>query len=244
MISLIIPAYNEEHRIGKTLERYLNHFGDKLELIVVLNGCVDGTEVVVHRYLDDPRSRVKMITLLPAGKGLAVRTGFQHAQGELIGFVDGDGSTSPEEYAKILDAVGESDGAIGSRWMPASIVRNRTAGRMFVSKLFVFVQRVLFGLPYRDTQCGAKVFRRPALLEVLPKLGIDNMAFDVELLWWFHRLGYRVREIPTVWEDQSSSVLLGSPLKIIVRALGIFWTLATLRSRLLFRHYTYGSKSS
>ena len=163
-------------------------------------------------------------------------TGLRSAEGEYIGFVDADGATSPQEFKKLLDAAMGTDGAIASRWLPDSVVTRRTPRRMFISKAFMAIERFLFNLPYADTQCGAKIFRASALKKILPYCRVQNMAIDVELLYLLQLRGYAIREVPTIWEDRSSSAELGSPLRLAAGSLKVLMTLIILRIRFIFFH--------
>lgn len=216
-VSIVIPAHNEEQRIGSTLSSYCQQFGGRNEIIVVLNGCSDHTLDVVRSVSQRHPGVVSIVDIKTAiGKGGAVHEGFRRASGSYIGFVDADGSTPPEEFQRLTGMVTSHDGVIGSRWMAGAQVFNRTSMvRKFMSRAFVVLTRLLFNLPYHDTQCGAKVFKRKVITTVLPYLKVRDMVFDVELLLLTRYFGFRIREVPTVWTDQSSSVFLGSITAIV-----------------------------
>ncbi len=239
-LSLIIPAYNEADRIGRTLEQYLAAFTTNVEFIVVLNGCRDQTLAVVERVAHSrPDVPLAIIELAAAGKGRAIRRGFERATGSLIGFVDADGATSPAEFDKLIAALPGVDGVIASRWLPGSTIVNRQSKlRDVVSHTFMVLVKILFQLPFRDTQCGAKVFRRTVIDRVRPWLSVDNMVFDVELLVRLTQLGATVREVPSVWVDQSSSALLGSTRKVVLSSVKMFATLVRVRWQTLVRRPT------
>lgn len=236
-ISLIIPAYNEEKRIGRALAQYLEYFSqEEMEIIIVLNGCRDNTLGVVKEYQAKAPSIIKYINIKEKiGKGGGVREGFRQATGDIIGFVDADGSTSPEEFRHLIKEIDSVDGVIASRWKRESVVQNRTWLRKIISLGFVLLVKIVFWLPFSDTQCGAKIFKNHLIKKILPFLTVNNMAFDVEILYLARRYGFKIKEIPTVWIDQSSSAFLGSPLKIISSSLEMFSTLVTLRFKFLFK---------
>jgi glycosyltransferase involved in cell wall biosynthesis len=209
-LDIVIPAYNEEKRIGSTLRAYLDYFRKIKELdfriIVVLNGCRDNTRKVVEKY----KSReIKILEFKQAGKGFAVAEGFKEAlrgKAELIGFVDADCSTPPEAFYDLIRNIGNYDGAIANRWMRGSVIKTRqTFFRRMISRVFNFIVRVLFLLPHNDTQCGAKLFRREVLKKVVHKLGASEWSFDVDLLFYMRRIGARVKSVPTIWEDKKDS---------------------------------------
>lgn len=231
-LSIIIPAYNEEKRISETLEKYLRFYNqNNVELIIVLNGCQDNTAEVVSLFKKKYPAKIRIIEIKEAGKGRAVRKGFQMANGELIGFVDADGATDPEEFDKLVKNVNGFDGAIASRWKKGSEVINRNFFRKMVSLCFVLLVRLIVWLPFLDTQCGAKVFKKKPIKTILPKLKVNNMAFDVEILHWCRLLGFRIEEMPSRWIDKDSSGFLGSPAKVLISGFKMFFTLISIRLR-------------
>jgi len=229
-LSLIIPAHNEEKRIGSTLDNYLSFFPKDTEIIIVLNACSDLTLAVVKEK-QKKFSHLKYIDIAAAiGKGGAVREGFKKASGELIGFVDADGATTAEEYQKLINSMADFDGVIASRYL-AGAQAKRSPLRNFIGYSFHFIQKILFNLPYRDTQCGAKVFKNIFVKRILPELKVNNMVFDIEILALAKRYGYRLREVPTVWQEKDSSALLGSPFKLIRNSFNMLFSLIKLRLR-------------
>ena len=220
-ISIVIPAYNEGKRIGATLLDYLTFFQDKnAEIIVVLNGCTDHTQQVVIEYQKKFPETLRMINLKAAlGKGGAVYAGFKQAQGKIIGFVDADRATEAVEFQKLISNLGVADGVIASRWLKGSLVINRSFLRKISSKVFVLIVKLIFKMPFSDTQCGAKIFRRDALLKILPELKETGMAFDVELLYQAFLRGYKIKEVATVWKDQPGSPMLGSSGRVLVNGI-------------------------
>jgi glycosyltransferase involved in cell wall biosynthesis len=133
---------------------------------------------------------------------------FRHCDAEVIGFVDADCATPPAEFLRLVEVAQRADGAIASRSHPASVLpARRPRGRGLASWVFARLTRVLFRLPFRDTQCGAKVVRRTVIDGVLPLLSSRDFLFDVDLLMTANRLGYRIVEVPTVWVDQEGSHL-------------------------------------
>jgi glycosyltransferase involved in cell wall biosynthesis len=204
-LSIIIPAWNEEFRLPPTLSAYGTYFGDKygedLEIIVVANHCSDGT-VRVAREIAGLHPQIQVIEDPSCiGKGGAVELGMRHAQGDLVGFVDADGATAPDAFFKLVENMHGAGCIIGSRWIEGAVVSPRQPlMRRLASRLLnkVFVQG-LFGLELSDSQCGAKLFRRDVLEQVLPEAIEQGWAFDIDLLCRVKRLGYDIRELPTEW---------------------------------------------
>ena len=211
-LSIVVPAYNEEGRIGKMLEAYLPYFagryGIEVEVIVSVNGSTDRTEEVVHG-LQARYSQLSMIVEpRPIGKGGAVLAGGAVARGDLIGFVDADGATPPEAFDDLVKNIGGAGLIIASRRLPGSVVHPRQPWpRRVASRIFNFLVRWLFKLQITDTQCGAKLMTAEAWRAIMPCIGLTRWAFDVDMLFKTRRAGYRIVEIPTTWSDVAGSKL-------------------------------------
>ncbi len=200
--SIVIPAHNEEMRIEKTLQAYTKLFKNA-EIIVVLNGCIDNTKNVVKKF------DVKILEFKDRlGKGGAIIEGFKVAKGKILAFTDADGSTPPEEMMKVIMYAEKYGAAIGSRWLKDSkIIRKQSLYRRFLSRVFNLLVRLLFGLRFKDTQCGCKAFKRELIEKTIDKLKVKNYAFDVELLFEMKKLGINVVEIPISWKNMKGSKL-------------------------------------
>jgi dolichol-phosphate mannosyltransferase len=202
--SLVIPAYNEENRIQLLFDEITGFDG---ELIVVCDGT-DRTADCVRRIA--ARRQDLLINCLEydhrLGKGGGVIEGLKAARAPLVGYFDADGSTSISEMQRLFSHLSSSDGAIGSRWVPGSTLRVRQGFlRRMESRAFNLLIRILFNLTYNDTQCGAKVFKKPAIDTVLPQMTSRGFEFDVELLWRLQQSGYNVAEVPIVWQNKGDS---------------------------------------
>jgi dolichyl-phosphate beta-glucosyltransferase len=142
------------------------------------------------------------------GKGYAVRTGIQASLGEVVVFTDADGSYGPEQLERVMAALDRAPVAIGAR-----LGSQAGAGpplRRLASRVFNRVMRLLLGLPFHDTQCGLKGFRRGAAEATFRRAKVDGFAFDAEALWIARRLGIEVVEVPVRAEErQGSKVRLG-----------------------------------
>ena len=239
---IIIPAYNEEKRIEKTVRDYSEYFKERTEILIVLNGCRDKTGEIA-RDLKKNLSNIEYLEFSEAiGKGAAVQEGFKHAINsnynllsttyQLIGFVDADEATSPEEYERLAGLIGEADGVIGSRFLKGAQISGRSFLRNIAGYKFHLIVKILFDLPYKDTQCGVKIFKTAALKKILPELKVSNMAFDVEMLAMAQKCGLKIKEIPTIWNGQPESGALGSPISLIKNGWKMFWTLVELRKRI------------
>lgn len=211
-LSIVIPAYNEEHRLAPTLDLYTAYFapryGAEFEIVIVVNGSRDRTEEIARGY-GARWPQVKTIVEPRAiGKGGAIMLGFRNAGGDFVGFTDADGSTPPAAFEDLVQNIGDAGAIIASRWFKESkVFPPQPLKRRIVSRIFNFLVRKLFKVKIRDTQCGAKVLRQQAIRDVLPELGLTRWAFDVDLLFKLRRAGYRIVEWPTTWHDVGGSRL-------------------------------------
>jgi glycosyltransferase involved in cell wall biosynthesis len=211
-LSIVLPCFDEAERLPGTLAVYLAHFPPsraEVELIVVDDGSSDGTSAIADQIAAaDPRVRV-VRTPHNHGKGYAVRVGVQAAQGELVVFTDADGSYGPEQLERVVAALGRAPVAIGAR-LGSQAGTGSPLLRRLASPVFNRVMRLLLGLPFHDTQCGLKGFRRDAAEALFQRARVDGFAFDAEALLVARRLGFEVVEVPVTAEDrQGSKVRVG-----------------------------------
>lgn len=211
-LSVVIPAFNAERHIGATVETvaaFLADFPRGAEIIVVDDGSHDAT-VEAARKARSFAVPVKVLRRgFNLGKGASVKEGILAAAGEIILFSDDDLSTPIGELGKLVAALeAGADVAIGSRALPGSDIQVRQGRlRETLGKAFNYLVRLLVLKGYRDTQCGFKAFRRPAALDIFPRLRTAGFGFDVEVLVLCRELGYRVAEVPVVWRDFGPSRL-------------------------------------
>ena len=205
-LDIVMPAHNEEERIDRTLRAYRDACPQANDrFLVALDSCTDRTPEIVraHQRADE---RVQSFEYPKLGKGGVIAETFSRSDAELVGFVDADCATPPRELLRLAEAARHTDGAIASRRHPASMLpARRPLAREITSAGFAGSVRMLIGLPYRDTQSGAKVLRRHVVRDVLPRLGSRDLLFDVDLLAAARDGGWRVVEVPTVWIDQAGS---------------------------------------
>lgn len=211
-LNIIIPAYNEEKRIEKTLKSYSDYFLNKMdnnfEILIILNGCKDKTMEIVKNF-SNGKKYIKFKEFKRAiGKGGAIIEGFKLADSELIGYVDADGATKPETFYQLVKEINDYDGIIASRWIKGAIIKKKQPIlRRISSRGFNVLVRLFFGIALRDTQCGAKLFKKGAIKKITPELGITQWAFDIDLLYRMKKNGFRIVETPTEWEDIEGSRL-------------------------------------
>jgi glycosyltransferase involved in cell wall biosynthesis len=207
-LDVVIPAYNEEDRIGRTLAVYRKALPEQdTRFLVALDGCSDSTADIV-RELQARDRRIELYDFPKLGKGGVILESFRRSGGDLVAFVDADCATPPGELRRLVDVAMRPgvDGAIASRRHPASVLpRRRTLRRRVTSTAYVALVHALFGLPYRDTQCGAKVLRRGAVEQIVLYVSSRDLVFDVDVLLVARALDLHVMEVPTVWIDQAGS---------------------------------------
>jgi len=207
-ISIIVPAFNEEKRLPATLERvngYLAAGGwDFTEILIVDDGSRDATMRVAEEFAR--RTPLARVLRNPGnrGKGYSVRHGMLEAKGEWALFTDADLSAPIEELDKLWTAAQNANArvAIGSRALDRSLIGvHQPAFRESAGKVFNLGVRIIAGLPYRDTQCGFKLFETRAAREIFRRQQLERFGFDVEVLFIARRLGYTAIEVPVRWND-------------------------------------------
>ncbi len=211
-LSIIIPAYNEQERISKTIEDYHKFFNKKLkkefEIIIIPNNCKDNTSKIAEDFSKEYKEiRYKNCPYF-IGKGGAILEGFKMAKGDLIGFVDADNSTKPEEYYKLIVKIEDYDCIIASRYMKSlSIKKERSLVRNIYSKIFNITVRILFNLEFKDTQCGAKILKNKAAKAIIKDIIIKKWAFDIDLLYSLKKRKFKIKEIPIKWSESKGTKL-------------------------------------
>jgi glycosyltransferase involved in cell wall biosynthesis len=214
-ISIIVPAYNEAVRLGKSLRtilEYLNNRAERCELIVVDDGSSDETAKIAEQSLKDAgRVSAEVIRVRPnRGKGYAVRTGLLAATAPIALFTDADLSTPITETPKLVGPIerGLCDLTFGSRALDRSLIgvhqpwRREQGGR-----IINLIVRLATALPFWDTQCGFKAFRMSVCRPLAEAATIERFGFDVEYLTVAHLAGLRLKEIPVRWDHNDGSKL-------------------------------------
>jgi len=208
-LSVVIPAYNESKRITRTLARvreYLSGRGASFELLVADDGSVDDTADMVDAA-GAAFPELKLLKLKHRGKGGAVKAGVMESRGKYVLMCDADLSTPIEELAKLKDALNQGfDLAIGSRRARGAVLaRRQPLLRQSIGLLFGFLTRRIIPTGVLDTQCGFKLFRGEAARKLFALQTASGFAFDLEILALARKLGYKIAEVPVVWEDAEGS---------------------------------------
>jgi len=202
-LSIVIPAYNEEQRLSATLEKIAAYIQSKrpdTEVIVVDDGSADRTAAVAESW----RSRIPQLRVVSnginRGKGFSVRHGSLEARGGIVLFTDADLSSPIEEGEKLLAALETHEVAIGSRAMDRRLIeQHQSVFREFAGIIFNRIVRIILRLPFVDTQCGFKAFRRERAKIIFEQQTIERFGFDPELLYLARHHGLSTVEVPVRW---------------------------------------------
>jgi glycosyltransferase involved in cell wall biosynthesis len=230
-LSIVIPAFNEQQRLPRALDRilaYLNIRSQQSEILVVDDGSTDDTAKIVQSYSVKYPSLRLVSNSRNRGKGFSVRHGVLEACGEIVLFTDADLSTPIEEADKLLPELLENgyDMAIGSRAINRSLIEvHQSAFREQAGILFNGVVRWIVGIGFADTQCGFKAFRRERAKLIFEQQRIERFGFDPEILFLAKRHGLRVAEIPVRWShDEATKVnVLSDGTRMFLELLVIRW---------------------
>lgn len=205
-LSIVVPAYNEEMRIGKTLKEilsYLSTHNYTYELIIVDDGSTDETIRVVN---DATREREDVNILTNGhncGKGFAVKKGMLRASGQYILFTDADLSTPVGELGKFLEQLESGfDLVIGSRKTHGAIVEvHQTWVREYMGRVFTWLTNIIVTKNLTDITCGFKCFRLEAAKRIFSRQRLNDWSFDAEILFIAQKLGYIIKEVPVSWRN-------------------------------------------
>ncbi len=206
-LSVVIPAYNEEARIGPTLRRILDYLQRRqiaFEVIVVDDGSTDQTVSSAEMYVSEG---VRILSLgSNRGKGAAVRHGVLTSTGHWVLVSDADLSTPIEDLERLQGLASGADLILGSRALPDSnITKRQPLLRELMGKMFNLIVRVLGLTDFRDTQCGFKLMQGVMARQLLSEARIDGFAWDVEFVGLATARGYRVAETAVTWRDEPAS---------------------------------------
>ncbi len=221
-VSIVIPAWNEEDRLARTLDQYLPSLearGEPFEVLVVVDGVQDRTAEVAERFRNRHVRVLRFSHKL--GKGGAVLAGMRDARYDYVGYLDADGPISPEEMYGMVDYLRDVDCVVASRWVRGASggdgepLFNQVAGRAWN-----FLTRSLLFLPLRDTQAGAKFFQRTVAHSLLRSVTLTNRAFDVDLLYHVRKEGRTLKEVPVNWtHDPATRMPIGRAIPVMFLSL-------------------------
>ncbi|MDD5489518.1 MAG: glycosyltransferase family 2 protein [Candidatus Moranbacteria bacterium] len=209
-ISVVVPCYNEEKTIQKNLARIFNYLKDHwevFEIIVVNDGSSDGTLKEVKKIQEDLHLRI-IDNRINRGKGKVVKQGILESSCELVMFLDADLGIPIEELQKFVSEFENGcDIVIASRFVPGlRIVRPVPWHRQIMEKIFRLLRMAITNnWNVKDTQCGFKVFRRKAAMDIFPRVTVGRFAFDAEVIFIAGKLKYRIKELPISLQNPPNS---------------------------------------
>ena len=234
LISIIIPAYNEEQRLGSTLVDtfdYLTAQDYTSEIIVVDDGSSDQTVKISESFQARTNEKIKLLVLKNPGnrgKGYAVRNGMLHASGEVHLFMDADLATPLDQIPKVINPIlnHEYDVVFGSRAISESVIEvEQSILRRLRGRGGNLLIRLMTGMNISDTQCGFKAFRRQASQTIFPLQQIEGFGFDPEVLFIANKQGWKWKETPVVWRhiEGSKVTMLSASLEVFGDVFKIRW---------------------
>ncbi len=208
MLSVIIPVYNEAKRLERTVTTvgsYLKKRSPSWEIVISEDGSTDDSHKIGLRLSKKDR-RIRIVhSDKRLGKGGGIRQGIRAARGDILLFYDADMAVPAEEISKHLPLLKKYDFVIGSRVERGLIANRQPWHREFLGSGFSTFTSVLFALPFKDTQCGFKYFKKEVLDAILPELIIDGFAFDVEMISRAMKKGYKGTSVPVPWRHVEGS---------------------------------------
>jgi dolichyl-phosphate beta-glucosyltransferase len=200
-LSIVIPAYNEARRLPSTIRRLREYLGGQdysWEIIVVANGCTDGTAGTVRGLQTEPQT-IRLLELEQRGKGLAARSGALASCGDVVFLCDADLSMPPERLETFMQVIECADVVAGSREAHGARRFEEPWHRHVMGRVFNRLVQLVAVPGIHDTQCGFKAFRRGAALDLFGQQTVVGWGFDVELLFLARRYGYVVEELGIDW---------------------------------------------
>ncbi len=207
-LSIIIPSYNEQNLIEKTIKETRNYFlklyeKDEFEIIIVNDGSKDNTEDIVKKIKKESNyNNLKLLSYNKnKGKGYAVKRGMHVSKGEINLMMDADLATPLNQFEKIIKFIDNYDIVIGSRVSPKA---ERKPLKEILGKTSYFIVESILHLNLKDTQCGFKLFRKD-VLDIFEEQTIDGFGFDFEILYIARKKGYKIKEIPVKWKEKGDS---------------------------------------
>lgn len=215
-LSIIIPLYNEQERILKSLAILKKFFEQskkrEIEIIFVSDGSTDQTNDIIRLFIKENKKKFNLLLisyLKNVGKGFAIKKGILKSKKNWILICDADMSVNPNQFSlwfKNKKIINKNEAYFGSRRHEKSKVKT-TIIRKFLGMCFIVFIRLLLNIKLKDSQCGFKVFHRSYALKVFKRINSFRFAFDVELIFILEKLNIKIKELPLKWAHKSGSKL-------------------------------------
>ncbi len=230
-ISLIIPCFNELDRLGIMFEgiaEFMKRWDAKVEVIIVDDGSTDGTDLFIesHPVCKQNVNAIKLVRQNNTGKGGALQNGVKASTGNFILTLDADMATSPTEllnWLTIRKQFYEKEILIGSRELPTSKVQDH-GYRKVVGNIFNLLIRTITGLPFKDTQCGFKLYKSEIAKRVFKDLKEERFAFDIEVIYRLKKIDCNIQLNPVSCNDVGNS-----KVNLFTDSLNMFMALFRIR---------------
>jgi dolichyl-phosphate beta-glucosyltransferase len=227
LLSIVIPAHNEERRLPPSLEKidvFLRKQPFESEVVVVENGSHDQTFEVASQFAAQS-NLIRVIRDTQRGKGRAVRTGMLAAHGDYRFICDADLSMPIEQVLRFIPPqIAAPAVVIASREAPGAVRYGEPPYRHLIGRVFNAIVRWMALPGLQDTQCGFKCIRGDIADEIFPLQTLEGMSFDVEVLYIARRKGYPIQEVPIDWYFDADS-----RVRLVQDSLRMFWDLITIR---------------
>lgn len=234
-LSVIIPAYNEADKISATLldiDKYLSKQKYSYEILVVSDGSTDNTAQVVKKMQELVKNLKIIDNEKNHGKGYVVKQAMLEARGKYRLFMDADNSTTIDHLDKFWPEIKKHDIVIGSIEIKGAKIKETAACyRRWLGKIAKYIIRIITGLwEIKDTQRGFKLFSEKSVKKIFPKQTLVRWGFDFEILVIAKKFGFKIKEVPVVWENPPGKVTLSSYFKT-------FWELLKIKYNLIIHKY-------
>jgi glycosyltransferase involved in cell wall biosynthesis len=210
-VDVIVPVYNEEHALPRTIPKLCTFLSEPAfpyswRIVIADNASADGTPEVGRRLADEHGDQVEYVRIEAKGRGRALKRTWLASPMEIVSYMDVDLSTDLEAFPALIGAIAEEgfDVAIGSRLAQGSQVK-RSLGRRVLTGGYNLMIKAVFSTRFSDAQCGFKAVSREATQRVVPLIEDNDWFFDTELLILAEKLGYRVKDIPVVWDEDKDT---------------------------------------
>jgi glycosyltransferase involved in cell wall biosynthesis len=237
LVEFCLPILNEEEILKENALKFFDFcqrkkFFFSWKIVLISNGSTDDSLKICRELAANFPEAFKVFVLEKRGKGLAMKNYCLASQADILVYMDADLATSLENIDGLLAPLlsGAADLVIGSRLLPGSKT-SRLLNREIVSRTYNLLSRLLLRHNFSDMQCGFKAITRSSFKEIMPFLADSHWFFDTELIMFSSRLGFRVKEIPVIWEEgrwEKSK----SKVKVVKQSFVFLFNLLVLRRRL------------
>jgi glycosyltransferase involved in cell wall biosynthesis len=225
-VDVVVPVYNEERALPQSIPVLRNFLSEPAfpyswRIVIADNASTDETPVVGRRLAEEPGGQVEYVRIERKGRGVALKQTWLNSPMDIVSYMDVDLSTGLEAFPALIGAIagGDYDVAIGSRLLAQSRI-TRSVKRRLLTRGYNTIIRALFMTRFSDAQCGFKAVSQEAAQAIIPLIEDNNWFFDTELLILAEKMGYRVKDVPVQWvEDSDTRVKIAATITEDLRGL-------------------------